>query len=140
MGFIEKFSYLIAEDGKFKKYLKVLLNEEQNKIWIDIRLFFEDHPTKHGVTINQLEYFNLADMLKGIHLKQTINEKRSNDPTRELRLLKIDDFIWVLDLIKTVSGVSKQIKISAKDIAKLYALDQSGDKLYEEYCTIKTGN
>jgi len=43
-------------------------------------------------------------------------------------------------LIKTVSGVSKQIKISAKDIAKLYALDQSGDKLYEEYCTIKTGN
>jgi len=77
MGFIEKFSYLIAEDGKFKKYLKVLLNEEQNKIWIDIRLFFEDHPTKHGVTINQLEYFNLADMLKGIHLKQTINENEA---------------------------------------------------------------
>ena len=133
MGFIEKFSYLIANDGKFNKYFKVLLNEEQNKIWIDFRLFYEDKPTKHDVTLTQDEYHYLAKYLKAIHLKESIDMAPYYNMYRRLDVYKIQMF-YVIELTRVVIGVSKRIRVTPQDIARLYELDQSQNKVYKEYC------
>ena len=141
MGFIEKFSYLIANDGKFNKFFKVLLNEEQNKIWIDIRLFYEDKPTKYGVTLTQDEYHYLAKYLKAIHLNESIGMAPYYNMYRRLDVYKIGyEMVYVIELTKVVLGISKRIKVTPQDIARLYELDQSQDTVYKEYCDNITEN
>jgi hypothetical protein len=119
MNFIEKFALEIGNGGCYKKLIRVL-EDENKKVWIDTRVYYNNNPTKIGVCLTKEEFLDLTETLCAIHSGKKNDKYKPfvEESDRQVTVTK-EGYLYCITLVKK-SGEEKIIKLTNKELETFY--------------------
>jgi hypothetical protein len=123
MNFTEKYSFLFSENARYKKFVRIVICNDDKSVWVDIRLFYDDKPTTRGVMLTKDEFLDLVENICALYTGK-VNEgyiprvQNQHVTNRFVYLTRANAFLYSITLAK--KNDEKEIRISFKELENLF--------------------